>query len=536
MLCPLLLALAAYSPADPPPRLVVLISVDQLIPEQLDRLEPVLDGGLGRLWREGAVYRAAALQHAATETGPGHATLATGCHPRTHGVTGNMFHDRVRGVATYCVEDRSVEGVPAGAYGGQVSPINLRVPTLADHMRTRFAETRVFSVAGKNRSAVCMGGREDSTAVWWDSKVGGFVSSTWYGDALPLFVSSWNEGWLEATAGFEWTPCFDQDPRAWGTEADFRPGETPFHGQGTTFPYEFPALTGDRARSARALGPMVYQSPLVDRYAVQLARAAVGALDLGQDDVPDLLSIGLSGCDVVGHMFGPYSWEVTDLVLRADDELGLLFKELDGAVGEGRWVAALAADHGVLELPESLARRGGGARRVTREERSAMAKGVASALGARWPESTPRAKPWGHGFVLGDAGTADPADVRALVAQAATEAEYVAAAYTLEQLSSAPEQGEDPYLPIFRMGFDPERSEDVVLRYQPWWLATMAKGTTHGSPYPYDRRIPLAFLGTEFSQGRSFEEASSADVAPTLLGVLGIEVDGLDGRDLRGGR
>lgn len=540
----LLSAVTTSGPFAPPPRaqtprLVVLVAVDQLIPEQLDRLTPLLEGGLGRFWQRGTVYRAAALEYAATETAPGHATFATGCRPATHGIVGNSFFDRSQGRSLYSVSDpgaRKVTAAGAANSGVSVGPANLRVPGLGDHLAAAFPGSLTFAVSFKDRAAVAMGGRDPHLVLWWDRRAGGFASSTRYVETLPDFVLDWNDGWLDVAAGWRWEPSFEGDPSRYGTDADEREGEVPYGRFGVSFPYELPSMAGaDVEGLRRQLAPRIYGVPLGDRFTVEMARRAVDELGLGADDAPDLLALSLSGCDVVGHANGPYSWEVTDLILRADRALGELFDHLDARVGEGRWIAALSADHGVLELPEALAARGVGARRVGRGEVGAMRGLVREALALVYPDDGELAVGFtGKGFTLDEAALRaaglDPGDVRAIIAQAAAEAPHVAAAYTLEQLAGAGPG--DGFLPLYRQGFDPQRSEDVLLRQGPWLLA-MPKGTSHGSPYPYDRRVPLALLGAPFPAQRRYDAADSMDAVPTLLEALGIAVpEGLDGRVL----
>ncbi len=540
MTLPLLLLSLGLGPlplSQESPRLVVMVAVDQLIPEQLDRLSGELDGGLGRFWNSGTVFRSATLDYAHTETGPGHATYATGCLPRTHGIVANTFHDRAQGRAVYCVGDGLVSPVTSNgpAPGTSVSPRNLLVPTLGDLLRQVYPTAKVFAISGKDRAAVTMGGRAAHSAVWWDRGVGGFASSTHYGDRLPDFVVAWNRGWARVANGWRWEPGFEGDPARWGTAPDERPGETPRAGR-TTFPYVLEARGRTSDDLGRQLAGGVFSTPLLDRFTAELAGLAVEALDLGADGVPDLLAVSFSACDIVGHAFGPYSWEVTDLVLRTDDALGELFDLLDERVGAGAWVASLSADHGVLELPELLRPRGVGARRIPSSELGAMQRAVREAVELEFGSDV-RVTYDGKGFVLDEAALLgaghDPSQVRATVALVASEASCVAAAYTLEQLAG--EGASDGWLGLYRDGFRPERSQDVVLRFPPWSLRGMGRGTSHGSPYSYDRRIPLAFLGPGFSASRKYVRASSTDAVPTLLKALGLDVpDGLDGRVLNG--
>jgi hypothetical protein len=374
------------------------------------------------------------------------------------------------------------------------------------------------------------------------------MSSTHYGSELPPFVSEWNASWREQASGWEWTPSFEDDPTPLGTAADDRPGESPYGEHGIRFPYRLSSLDpevlsgADREAAAahlKSLASEVYGYPLGDQFTLQVAEAALDALKLGQDEHPDLLAVSLSSCDAIGHSFGPYSWEVTDLLLRTDKALGEFLDLLDERVGPGRWVGVLTADHGVLELPEALQARGIGAKRIGRVETGVFTAAVTQALEAA------------HGvrFKLGFSSrglSLDPLEVREsgldaaalrrTMADASVQAHWVAAAYTLEELmgEASPSAGsEEPWLALNRASTYPGRCLDVVLRNDPWVLMSSGRGTSHGSPYEYDRDIPLAFLGSSFPAGSSYEPAGSEDVLPTLLPLLGLTPLGpIDGRDL----
>src|SRR5204863_10105306 len=78
------------SPADEKPTLAVLVVFDQLRGDYLSRWQDLFgEGGFRRLCRDGAWFRNCHYPYAVTQTGPGHASLATGCSPRTHGIIAN---------------------------------------------------------------------------------------------------------------------------------------------------------------------------------------------------------------------------------------------------------------------------------------------------------------------------------------------------------------------------------------------------------------------------------------------------------------
>lgn len=525
------------------PKLVVMISVDQLIPEQLERLGPYMKGGLGRLIREGAVFERAELPYARTETGAGHVTMSTGCLPRSHGVVGNEFWDRTTGKRSYCVEDSEASlvtgaGVVEGT--GRRSPRTLLRPTLGEILQRLDPEAKVVSVSAKDRAAIGMCGSAKGLALWWDkSRSAGFVTSTAYGTDLPVAVNEFNATWIDRLRSEPWTDSspvelVDGDPSRWGTAPDDRPGERPMGAAGVTFPYEIPAgFPEDK------LGRYAYATPAVDSYVRIIGGRLVEAMALGLDDHTDLLALSFSGCDVVGHGNGPYSREVTDLLFRLDRSLGVLFDRLDESVGKGRWTASLTADHGVLPLPEYLAAKGEPSRRVLGPEVAAMRakirKGMRERLGVKVME---RSGPGGYYIdpkSLESSGI-DAETARRTLAQVIrdlrSEFPWVDDAYAYDEIA---EFGPDQ-MGVRRAlyySFHPDRTIDVVVIHAPGVLVGSAKGTSHGSPHSYDREIPLILYGPGFPAGRDQRPAGSEDIVPSLLGSSGLRSGvSFDGRDL----
>ena len=291
-----------------PPRLVVVIGVDQMIPEQLERLAPHFGGGFGRFVRQGHTYRNAMLEHANTETGPGYATLGTGCHPRTSGVISNDWFNADGSDYVYCVEDRDAfhvvgSGLPASTSAG-VSPKNLRVPGLGDWLKASSPESLVVSLAGKDRAAVGMGGRKPDLCLWWNRTVSGFTTTTWYRDQLPEWVETFNSGLtsyiFDGPWGDGWALELPTDIEKAGTAADERAGEA------SRAYVDGLLATGrgepDPLKRRGLLGSAAYRSPIGDQLTLELAQLSVAKYDLGGDEHPDLLFLGLSGCDVVGTL------------------------------------------------------------------------------------------------------------------------------------------------------------------------------------------------------------------------------------------
>jgi predicted AlkP superfamily pyrophosphatase or phosphodiesterase len=515
-------------------RLIVLVVVDQMIPEQLERLAPWWSGGFGR-FAAGEVWRRAAHGHASTATGPGHATLGTGTHPATNGIVGNGWIDRTSGWEVYCAADASVAPLTSDGAGepGDAgrSPANLLVDGFAAHVKAAAPGARCVGVSGKDRAATLTTGPGADWAFWWDRSSAGFASSTYYGEALPDWVVDWNDGWPEGLDAYTWEDDLPEDIGASGVAPDRRTGEV------GAFPHPAPRLSSPpTAAELSGLARFVYGSPLVDRFTLELAAQAVENLELGADDEVDFLFVGLSACDTVGHSFGPYSREVTDLLLRTDAWLGELFELLDASVGEDRWIAALSSDHGVLELPESLAARGFDARRVSRAAIAQVAADLEEELVALFGSDLGLRMSSGVHFdreAIASAGV-EPAEVYAIAREFLRAIDFVHSTYTFDELVAwrAADARADGLLSVVARSFHPLRSPDIALVLAPHALMSPG-GTSHGSPWSYDRDVPVVFLGPGTTPGARFEPCLTVDVLPTLLARAGLAVpDGLDGRIL----
>src|SRR3954454_24909095 len=159
---------AAQAPA--PPKLLVVIAVDQFSADLFDEYRPQWTAGFAQL-AGGTVFRNGYQSHAATETCPGHSTLLTGDHPSRTGIISNDWIDQKvcrPDVSVYCAEDESVPGTSSIAY--KVSPKHLLVPTLGELMKVKWPASRSVAVAGKDRAAVMMTGHKVDQRWYWNGK------------------------------------------------------------------------------------------------------------------------------------------------------------------------------------------------------------------------------------------------------------------------------------------------------------------------------------------------------------------------------
>ena len=526
------------------PRLAIVLVVDQMRADYLLRYGDLYRGGLARFRREGAWFTQGHVQHALTYTAPGHASAATGTHPSQHGIIANEWFDRESGKERISVEDPRVQpALTAADVSGKVagrSPRSLQRPALGDWLKGHEPAARVFSVALKDRAAVLMGGKLPDRAYWYSPEMAGYVSSSWYADGAPLpaWVATFNASGA-ALARFVdgWTRARDSStylrsgPDRVDAEAD---------GVHTEFPHTFDDGT-PAARAAFAKG--VLTTPFGDEMTLKFARVLIEAERLGADDVPDLLMISCSSADYIGHAYGPFSHEVEDYYLRLDGYLGELLTWLDEHVGKDSYVVALTADHGALPLPEEARLRGHHlAQRVVTSEYQAQARRAISGALTRLGLPAGTLKHLGEDGVwldakLAEAGKVDLGQLRADVAMALRKLEFVADAFTADELAEPASLGEDgsrPFLGRYQRSFFASRSPDVQLRFKQWKLVdAQSHGTSHGSPYSYDTHVPVLFFGAGVRPGMHERPVGTVDVAPTLAELLGVRrPEDLDGHSL----
>ncbi len=492
-------AIPFQGPPEVPPRLTVILSIDQMRADFPGRMAPYWTGGLARIFAEGVRFKDAVVDHAASETGPGHAALGTGTWPSTNGIVGNRWWDPGLGRIRYCVEGGTTEALMA--------------PTLGTRLKAAADGALVVGLAGKDRSALLMAGGDADLALWWD-KADGLFHGPPGARAVP-----WTAPWTQESptarfAGTTWEAvATERAVSGSGTREDDYPGEAmPL---GRTFPYVFP-------EDGTNLGLAVRASPRLDQMVLELGRASIKGMGLGADEIPDLLFLGLSSTDLVGHMAGPFSREALENQLELDRLLDSFLAYLDQEVGAGQWALVLTSDHGVAMLPEWSSSLGGPGRRALVERRQAF-----RALKDSGDLLDPGALKQGIVRIDRKAAAGAPqglveathAAVRALESHPAVAAAYVAA----EIRTAAP-----GFAGLFARSAFPGRSPDVFIRWREGDIQ-MLTGTSHGSPYEYDRRVPLVFMGPGIASGTADGFASTACVAPTLAGWLGLDLDGFDG-------
>jgi arylsulfatase A-like enzyme len=512
--CFLLSALGA-SAADRP-NLLVVISIDQFRYEYLERFHPYFaNDGFRRFIDRGADFTKAYYPYANTVTGPGHATIGTGYYPSESGIVGNDWYDRKTGKTVYCAEDPRV----AGGY----SPVNLQTDSLGDRLQEKYPGARVYGVAVKDRAAILMAGRKATGAYWFEPK-SGFKSSSYYRSnstltsafnaTLPRYLAQHPE-WVQSS----FIPAADLQKLTYDPES-LRDTKTNRLKLGTSFPHPIGGIDA-----------LTY-TPFGNDLVIDFAKRLIETEKLGVSaSSPDLLYVGLSSPDYLGHYYGPDSLEVADSAVRTDRQIAAFLGWLDKRFKD-TYTIAISADHGVQSIPQIARAQGREAGRVnlgTTAGRADLERNVAQALGK---ESAPTLieafeEPslyldWKH---IAEARL-DGQRVKEAVRDAVRKMNGVAAAFTNDELMVPTPASSEIELGLRRC-FRADRSGDVLATLKPGYLwGGGTTGSTHGQFVEEDRHVPILIWGRGVRPGKYTMTVAPSDIARSMGALVDVDAGG----------
>lgn len=526
-ICLLLLAAPLITSAQktPPsqPKLVIGIVIDQMRPDYLERFSKKFGSdGFNRLLKGGYVCKNTQYNYSPTYTGPGHASIYTGTTPSVHGIAGNDWYDSKERKSVYCTSDSLVKGVGSSGSEGSMSPVRLLTTTITDQLKlnSRF-RSKVIGIALKDRGAILPAGRAADAAYWYDGKTGNWISSTWYIETLPKWVEDFNaRRWPDEYLSKTWNTFL---PISTYTESDNddAPYENPFKGESApVFPHNLPSLKDSTYDLLRRV-------PFGNTLTKDFAISAIAAEQMGADSITDFLCISFSATDYVGHQFGPNAIETEDTYIRLDRDLSDFFNYLDTKIGKGNYLVFATADHACMENPKHMQDHQLYAGITSPLEITNALRGF---LTEKFGDSR-YMKTFINDQVILDAEliqkeNKDLCEIQRMLADFASD--KITGAYmalTACQLESG--NVNDLFSERIRRGHYRGRSGHIWLVYSPGWTDRLygtdgTRGTTHGSPFPYDTHVPLIWYGWKIPKGTHYGEISITDIAPTLAFMINI--------------
>jgi predicted AlkP superfamily pyrophosphatase or phosphodiesterase len=513
------------------PKLLVVLVVDQMRADYLQRFDRHWRSGFRTLLDKGLVYDNARYPYLGTVTCAGHSTIGTGALPHTHGMISNGWWSRDEHRLVGCTADAASPDI---SYGRPIrlgnSAAHLLVPTLADELRVHKPGARVATMSLKARSAIGLAGHGGDAVVWFDDPSGSWATSRAYAPApVPAVKEFLDKNPIEKDLGREWTLTA---PAASYIARDAGVGERPLPGWNGLFPHVIKGRGGVEGRGGvdAQFFDQWQATPFADAYLARLATSLVDEWSMGQRSTTDFLGISFSTLDEVGHSFGPDSREIEDVLRQLDVTIGSLIERLDARVGRANYVLALSADHGVA--PNAVAPRGG---RIAPEDvRERIEETLAAELGPLAKGTYVDAVNFTEVYLTPGVFDRLRSNAKAManVERAIKDIPGVAAVLRADQLSVT---SGDAAARSAAFSYMTGRSGDLIVVPQEYWYfsgrnATFA--TTHGTHHEYDTHVPLILFGGGIRAAHVATTVTPADIAPTLGRLAGVQLSKAEGHAL----
>ena len=512
------------------PKLVVAIVVDQMRYDFLENLSNRFSkNGFNRLIRDGYNCKNNFFNYVPTVTGPGHSSISTGSTPMTHGIVGNNWYDREKNKSVYCTDDPKYDNIGGDDYSGNKSPNNLLVETFADINKLNNDQAKTISIAIKDRGSILMGGKDADAAYWYYGKERAqWITSTYYMNELPHWVEAFNsednlEKYLEEWVTLEDISTYDNH------EIDNNRFEKLFKGKdNSAFPYDTKSLM-----KHNDCFDMIKETPYGNQMTTDFAIEAIINEGLGKRDVTDVITIGYSSTDYVGHNFGVASVETQDVYMRLDKEIEKLLNFLDREVGENKYTLFLTGDHGVLEIPAFLSSNGVDALAVSENDLiNQVLKQLDDYFGVEVKNlinDVDNNQIYLNDDSINKLGLNKKSIINELI-RILESFDFISNAYSANFILKS--KNLDGYERLIQNGFHPERSGDLAIILKQNVIFYDGKGTTHGSGYNYDTHVPLIFYGNGIKHGETMRITEIPDIAPTISKLLGQKMKNSTGESL----
>jgi predicted AlkP superfamily pyrophosphatase or phosphodiesterase len=493
------------------PKLVVGIVVDQMKMEYLYRFsDDFSPNGFKRLMSNGFTFQNMHYNYVPTYTAPGHASIYTGTTPAIHGIVGNEWFSRTLGKDVYCTDDAGVKTVGDGtAEEGAMSPKNLQSTTITDEVRmaTNFAG-KVIGMSLKDRGAILPAGHFANWAFWY-SKTGSFISSTFYGEKLPEWVTQFNNE-------KHYLPYIN---KGWdlykpaSTYNESLPDNNPYEGKlygsaAPVFPYDLKTMyEKNDAGILRA-------TPFGNDLLAEFAKKAIEKEDLGKDNITDFLTVSFSSTDYVGHLLGPRSMELQDTYLRLDQTIADFLTYLDKTVGKDNYLLFLTADHAGAENVIYLKDHKYNVDNYpSKDVRKSLQDFSVKTFGVDLLLNYSNFNIFFNKQIIKEKGL-ELVKVKQAFKEFLIAQPQVKKVYTEEEILA--NAGNDYYLNFVAKGYDVTQDGDMVVINKPGDIEYATTGTSHGTPYSYDTHVPAIFYGWHIKKGESYDRKVITEIAPTV--------------------
>jgi predicted AlkP superfamily pyrophosphatase or phosphodiesterase len=501
------------------PKLVVGIVVDQMRYDYLSRFyNRYSEDGFKRLIKEGYQLTNNHYNFVPTYTAPGHASIYTGTSPMNHGIIGNNWYDKFDDKVIYNADDNQVTGVGTESDEGKMSPRRMLTTTITDQLELQTqGQAKVIGISIKDRGAILPAGHAADAAYWFEgSDQGNFISSTFYMEQLPQWVTDFNASKKADAYLKTWNTLYPLETYT-ASGSDLNDFEKAPRGKETAvFPYDLKKLRGENGNYS-----LIKATPYGNSIVADFAIEALKKEEMGKDAITDFLAVSFSSTDYIGHQYGVNSVEIEDTYLRLDRDIARFLKALDQEVGKGNYTVFLTADHGAVNNPAYLQSRNINAGYF---DRSDFREKLNKALVEKFSSDELISNISNDQIFFNKANVIknkiNPIDLENFIASIILDYKHIDKVFTRNALVSGTMP--DGTGKLIQNGFHHKRSGDVIYVLEPAVISYSKTGSTHGSSQSYDTHVPLLFYGNGIKQGSSSKRTEIIDIAPTISSLLKI--------------
>jgi len=506
----------AYLPPDKP-RLVIGIVVEQLKYDLLEKLRDRLgDNGIKRLLNEGTYFKNASFEYMLTQSAPGHATISSGAEPSFHGITSDTWYIPLKNEMIDCTKDTGVNPVGGSFESGLHSPVNLQASTFSDELEMATnKKAKVFGIGIRENSAILSAGHAADAAYWFDNTTGTMMTSTYYIDSMPAWVTDFNAMKFSDTyLNGIWNLL-----KPSGDYSDCLPDSNKFEigfNSINYFPYDLKKIRSKGNSNSKNDYSLLRETPFGNTFTTNFAIRLIENEKLGNDDVTDYLSICYSATNNIGHRFGPSSVEMADAILRLDDDIKNLLKFLNESIGKKNVLIYFTSAHGISEIPAVLEQNRIPAGYFKQNQALQLLRSYLNAVYGEgdWVKGYSERQIFLNRTLIEDARLTLE-DVQKKVARFLVQFSGVAAAYPYSAFE-ANDFGNGNLKRIIN-NFNPQRSGDVIVTLNPGWVDKVEDYVTdYNSPYEYDSHVPLIWYGWTVNRATVTRHVNMTDIAATL--------------------
>lgn len=510
------------------PKLILVIVIDQLRADYLTRfaarfLPPKQQngdiGGFEYLKSQGAYFPQGQFDLLQGMTGPGHSTILSGAYPYLSGVPLNSWFDTATMKPVYCAQDTNEPTLGATPKKKNVgtSPRNMIATTIGDELKNAGFPSRVVSIALKDRAAIFMGGHRADVAIWMDPETMQWVSSRYYfpKGSLPDWMYALNDS--SRNKKEEPTLQWKVAGPAVGLSLDTVPPVLlkELEGFGAAFPHSI-----DMSKKTAFNGPPGLEITEV------AAEKLIEQYQLGRGKATDVLAVGFSSHDYLGHAFGPNSLEMEEMTVADDRVVSKLLNHVRKTIpgGMDNVLVVLTADHGIPPNPDWLKENRMAAgrmdeKKIAEELETHLAKKFGALQQGTWVAYVKELN-----FYLTPGAIAEKNLERSVVENEVRT--FLRAKEGIHDVVTNTDYVERRPPPgmigrQFMKTYFPGRSGDVIAIPRPFYMSG-EDTVMHMTGYKYDSTVPIILAGKHIRSGLYASAAEVVDIAPTLAFLLGV--------------